>query len=179
MPCRKPGGTRRVTPYVPTGPSPPSPGRFLLPPRPAVCPRRPVPTVSGACSAAAGPRRTPPPAHNHHLRGGLCCRGAPPYAPPARPHRPRGGFCCRRAPPYALAGSQPTSSGRFLLPSCPAVRPHRPASPVLGAAPYVPSGRKPGQMLKWERPDLDFAEKCSIFAKQRRKSYTTGGFLLF
>ena len=142
-------------------------------------PHRPESTPPGACSAAAGPRRMPPPARKHH---------------------PRGVFCCRRAPPFALTGPQSLSSGQILLPSGLAVRPHRPATTILGAfsaaagprrvpsparnrcpraAPYVPSRRKPGQMLKRERPDLDFAEKCGIFAKQRRKSYIAGGFLLF
>ena len=145
----------------------------------AVCPHRPVPTIPGAVSAAAAPRRSPS---------------------PARSRCPRGRFCCRRGLPFAPAGPQAPSPGRFLLPPGPAVCPHRPATIIPGAcsaaagprrspsparnqrhraAPYVPSRRKPGQMLKRERPDLDFAEKCGIFAKQRRKSYTAGGFLLF
>ena len=184
----------------PTGPKALSSGRFLLPPGPAVRPHRPATNVIGAVSVPSG-HAVCPHRPESTILGADSAAAAPRRSPsPARPHRPRGVFCCRRATPYAPAGPTPPSSGRFLLPSGLAVCPRRPTTNVLGAvsaaavprrspsparnqrhraAPYVPSGRRPGQMLKRERPDLDFAEKCSIFAKQRRKSYTAGGFLLF
>ena len=141
---------------------------------------------AGSRASRAGACRMPPPARKHHPRGGFCCRRASPFAltgpSPLSPGRfllPSGHAVCPTGPPFAPTGPKAPSPGRFLLPPGHAVCPRWPAATIPGAAPYVPSRRKPGQMLKRERPDLDFAEKCGIFAKQRRKSYTTDGFLLF
>ena len=41
---------------------------------------------------------------------------------------------------------------------------------TIKAAPSAPSGTKAGQMLKRERPHLDFDEKCSIFALAKEEA---------
>ena len=162
---------------------------------------------AGSRVARAVPRRMPLPARSHCPRGGFCCRRAPPFALTGpqplssgqillpsglavRPHRPATAVpgagsaaagACRmpHRPVPAVLGAVSAAAAPRRMPS--PARSHHPRGGFCcrRAAPYVPSRRKPRQMLKRKIPDLDFAEKCGIFAKQRRKSYTTDGFLLF